>query len=71
MTIYYPTNMVQVLMAVSGIGDEVPVQGLPLPGLPVRTVRQLRELHEWPIDLRLVVEYRPVTKVRVELVVYR
>jgi hypothetical protein len=70
MTIYHPTNMVQVLMALSGVGGEVLVQGLPLPDLPARTVRQLRALDEWPIGLRLVVEHRPAVKVRVERVVY-
>lgn len=57
-------------MALSGIGGEVQVQGLPSPDLPVCTARQLRGLEEWPVGLRLVVEYCPTVKVRVERVVY-
>ena len=58
------------LLALAGIGGEMAVQGLPLPDLPVRTVRQLRALDEWPVGLRLVVENRRAIKVRVERVVY-
>lgn len=62
--------MVQVLLALSGIGGEVAIQGLPLPDLPVRTVRQLRAFDERPVGLRLVVENKPAIKVRVERVAY-
>ncbi len=60
MTNYNPHTMAEVRLALGNIGDDVVVEGLPLPELPgARTVCDLRVIsptRAWPPNLRLVVE---------------